>query len=200
MAVYGQAPAGAISGTVKDQSGAVVPGATITITDKARAAARALTANEFGLFSAPALPAGEYEVRAEFPGFKTLMREAQVVAGSVTTVDMAMTLGEVSDVVTVEDAVAEINYESQAIAGIVAREKIQELPINGRSFMSLATLEPGVTIAPGTAAQFNSLISVTTLGGVGYTRITIDGGIVNDQWEGTGTTDMNFSQEIVTRT
>jgi hypothetical protein len=194
---WAQSPAGSISGTVTDQSGAVIPNATITITDKATAATRVITANAQGLFSAPSLAAGEYEVRGEFTGFRTLVRQAQVAAGETTTVDMGMTLGQASEVVEVEAAAAQINFESHAVAGVIARENIQELPINGRSFMSLATLEPGVTTAPGTAAQFNSLISVTTLGGIGYTRFTIDGGIVNDQWEGTGTTDMNFSQEIV---
>lgn len=195
--VLAQAPAGSISGTVTDQSGGVIPNATVTVTDKATAAARTITTNAEGLYSAPSLAAGQYEVRGEVSGFKTVVRDAQVVAGGATNVDLNMTVGQATDVVEVEAAAAQINYESHAVAGVIARENIQELPINGRSFMSLATLEPGVTTAPGTAAQFNSLISVTSLGGVGYTRFTIDGGIVNDQWEGTGTTDMNFSQEIV---
>jgi hypothetical protein len=192
-----QAPTGVISGTVVDQSGAVMGNATVTITEKATGTVRSLTTNNEGLYSAPALLAGEYEVRSEAPGFRTLVRQAVVTAGNTLTVDMQMALGQANDVVTVEGQAVAINFESHLVAGTIARNTIQELPINGRSFMSLATLEPGVTTAPGTAAQFNSLISVTSLGGVGYTRFTIDGGIVNDQWEGTGTTDMNFSQEIV---
>src|ERR1700719_90704 len=81
IGVHGQAPTGSVSGTVTDQSAAVIPSATITITDKATSAARVVTANAEGLFSAPALPAGEYEVRGEVVGFKTLVRQAQVVAG-----------------------------------------------------------------------------------------------------------------------
>jgi len=156
-----------------------------------------VTSNAEGLYSAPALLPGDYEIRTEMTGFRTLIQEVQVVAGGATTADVAMSLGTTQEVVNVEAAAAQVNLESETVAGVVARNSIQELPINGRSFMSLATLEPGVTTAPGTAAQFNSLISVTTLGGVGYTRFTIDGGIVNDQWEGTGTADMNFSQEII---
>jgi len=195
--VYGQAPNGSISGTVTDQSGAVVPNATVTVTDRGTASARNLTANAEGFFSAPSLPAGEYEVKAEVQGFKTLVRDAQVAAGGATTVDMALTLGQASDVVNVEAAAAQVNYESHAVAGVVARESIQELPINGRSFLSLASLEPGITTTPGTPAQFNALIYVSTLGGIGYTRFTLDGGIVNDEWEGNGQTGMNFSTEIV---
>ncbi len=171
-----------------------MPNAQVTVTETATGSVRTLTTNTEGLYSAPALPSGEYAVRAELQGFRTLVRGTQVTAGSVSTVDMAMTLGAASEVVTVQDSGAQVNYDDHAIAGVVQRSNIQDLPINGRSFLSLATLEPGVTTAPGTAAQFNSLISVTTLGGGGYTRFTIDGGIVvNDEWEGTGTTGMNFS-------
>src|SRR5215469_135875 len=131
-----QSPAGSISGTVTDQSGAVIPNATITITDKATAATRVITANAQGLFSAPSLAAGDYEVRGEFTGFRTLVRQAQVAAGETTTVDMGMTLGQASEVVEVEAAAVQINFESHAVAGVIARENIQELPINGRSFMS----------------------------------------------------------------
>src|SRR6185312_898981 len=118
----------------------------------ATAAVRTLTSNAEGLFSAPALPPGEYEVRGEATGFKTIVRQGQVVAGGATNMDMSMTIGQANDVVTVEASGAQINYESHAVAGVVARENSQELPINGRSFMSLAILEPGVTTAPGTAA------------------------------------------------
>ncbi|HYL39093.1 MAG TPA: carboxypeptidase regulatory-like domain-containing protein [Bryobacteraceae bacterium] len=195
--IYAQAPTGTILGTVTDSSGAVIPGAAVTITNKATSIVRNLTANAEGLYSAPALPPGQYEVRTEMEGFRTLVREAQVLAGSSTTVDMSMSLGATREVVTVEAATAQVNYESHTIAGVVERQNIQELPINGRSFLSLAAIEPGVAVNPGTPAQFNSLVSVTTLGGGGYTRLTMDGGIINDEWEGTGSTSMNFSQEIV---
>lgn len=166
-AIFGQAPTGSISGTVTDQTGARVAGASVTITNKATGAARNLTSNAEGLYSAPALLPGDYEIRAEMQGFRTLVQAVQVVAGGNATADLNMSLGTTQEVVNVEATAAQVNLESQTVAGVVARNTIQELPINGRSFMSLATLEPGVTTAPGTAAQFNSLISVTTLGGVG---------------------------------
>jgi hypothetical protein len=195
--VYSQAPTGIILGTVTDSSGAVIPGATVVVTNKATGNARTLTANAEGLFSAPALQPGDYEVRSEMEGFRTLVREAQVLAGSNTTVDMSMSLGATREVVTVEAATAQVNYESHSVQGVIERQNIQELPINGRSFLSLAAIEPGVAVTPGTPAQFNSLVSVSTLGGGGYTRITMDGGIINDEWEGTGSVGMNFSQEVV---
>jgi hypothetical protein len=202
LTVLAQAPTGVISGTVTDQSGAVIPSATVTITEKTTGMLRTMTTNNAGLYSAPALLAGDYEVRVEAPGFKTLVRQATVAAGNTTTIDVQMLLGQASDVVTVEGQAAQMNFESQQITGTVARNTIQELPTNGRSFLLLAQLEPGVTVTYGVPAQFNSLINVQTLGGgVGtngaYTRMTIDGGIINDEWEGSGSTSLNVSQEVV---
>jgi hypothetical protein len=197
IALYAQAPSGTITGSVTDSSGAVIPGASVTITDKANNTARTLEVNANGLYSAPALNPGDYDVRATMQGFRTTQRDAQVVAGSTTTVDMAMSVGESREVVTVEAASAQINYDSHSIAGIIARENIQDVPLNGRSSLQLASLEPGVTVTPGSTSQFNSMFNVTVLGGAGGNgaRITIDGGVINDEVE--GNSSMNFSQEIV---
>lgn len=202
LTVFAQAPTGIISGTVTDQSSAAIPNATVTITEKTTGTVRTLTTNNAGLYSAPALLAGEYDVRAEAPGFRTMVRTATVTAGNTITVDMQMALGQASEVVTVEGQAAAMNFESQQIAGTVARNTIQELPTNGRSFLILASLEPGVTYTTGVPAQFNSLINVQTLGGGSnqqgaYTRITVDGGIINDEWEGSGSVSLNVSQEVV---
>ncbi|HYL38008.1 MAG TPA: TonB-dependent receptor [Bryobacteraceae bacterium] len=191
-----QAPTGIISGTVTDDSGAVIPNASLTVTNKATGAARSISANAEGLFSAPALPSGVYEVRAEVQGFRTMLREAEVAAGSTTTVNMTMSLGATREVVTVEAATAQINYESHSVQGVIQRDNIQDLPLNGRSFLQLSTLEPGVVVTPATTSQFNALFSVSILGGATQrTLVTIDGGIVNDTME--GGTGMNFSQEVV---
>jgi hypothetical protein len=196
--MFAQAPTGVISGTVVDQSGAVIPSATVTITEKATGTIRSLSTNNSGLYSAAALLAGDYDIRVEATGFKTIVRQAAVAAGNTTTVDVQMSLGQASDVITVEGQAAAINYESHSVAGTIARNTIQELPINGRSFLNLATLEPGVTVTTGVPAQFNSLINVQVLGQVtAYVRMTIDGGIINDEWEGNGSTSLNVSQEVV---
>lgn len=62
---------------------------------------------------------------------------------------MAMTLGTTREVVTVEAATAQINYDSHTVAGVVARQSMQDIPLNGRSSLQLASLEPGVTVNPG---------------------------------------------------
>ena len=101
---YGQEPTGVISGTITDSSGAIVQGVTITVTDKATGNARTAITNSDGLYSVPALLPGEYEGRVEGPGFRTVVREAQVLAGSTTTVDLQLTPGAAQEVVTVEAA------------------------------------------------------------------------------------------------
>ena len=198
LTVFAQAPTGIITGTITDESGAVIPNATILITNKDTSSTRTVTANAEGLFSAPALAAGLYEVRAEVSGFKTLLRQAEVVVGSTTSVNLQMQLGGTKDIVNVEAASAQVNYESHAVQGVVERQSIQDLPLNGRSFIQLAALEPGVTIAAGTTAQFNTLFTVSVLGSGNRTVYTVDGGNISDNIDvGGGIASMNFSQEIV---
>src|SRR5271170_2517995 len=106
ITVNAQVPTGIILGTVTDESGAVIPNSTVTVTNKATGAPRALTANGEGIFSASALPPGDYEVRVEMQGFKTLIRDASVTAGNSTSVDMRMSVGTAQEVVNVEAASA----------------------------------------------------------------------------------------------
>jgi carboxypeptidase family protein len=199
MLALAQAPTGIITGTLTDESGAVIPNATVTITNKAEGVvARTATTDAQGYYSAPSLPAGDYEVRAEVSGFRTVQRDASVLAGSTTTVNMPMTLGATKEVVTVEAASSQINYETHNIQGVIDRSAIQDLPLNGRSYLQLAQLEPGVTIGTGTPGQFNALFTVSVLGAGNRTVITIDGGNVSDNvTTAGGISSMNFSQETV---
>ena len=194
-----QAPTGIVTGTLTDESGAVIPNATVTITNKATGVvARTSTTDAQGYYSAPSLPAGDYEVRAEVSGFRTVQRDATVQAGTTTTVNMPMTLGATKEVVTVEAASSQINYETHNIEGVISRSTIQDLPLNGRSYLQLAALEPGVQVSSGTVAQFNVLFTVSVLGGGNRTAVTIDGGNVSDNIDvGGGMSSMNFSQETV---
>ena len=194
--LWGQAPTGAISGTVTDESGAVVPNAKVTITSKATGAVRELQSSPDGTYSAASLPAGTYEVRAEAQGFRVLVRPVTVETGTTVTANMPMQVGKNIDVITVEESAANINYESNTVQGVVSTQQIENLPLNGRSFLNLAQLEPGVLVTPANPAQFNAQFSVSVLGGpASHTSITVDGGNIRNPVEGgTGT---NFSQEVV---
>jgi hypothetical protein len=198
IAAFAQVPTGIITGTVTDESGAVIPYAKITITNKATDFVRSALANAEGYFSAPALPAGEYEVRGEQTGFRIVQRSATVAAGSSTTVNLPMQVGTTREVVSVEAATAQINYDSHSIQGVIQREAIEDLPLNGRSYMQLAKIEPGVTITSGSVAQFNALFTVSVMGAGNRTLFAIDGGNVSDNVDvGGGISSMNFSQEMV---
>jgi len=196
MLLWGQTPTGSISGTVYDATGAVVPNAAITMTNRDTGLVRNLLTAPDGSYTAAALPPGVYEVKAAMPGFRTLVRDATVETGTITTVDAHLEVGQTGEVVEVEAATALMEYSSSSVAGVITRDKIQDLPLNGRSFLNLAFLEPGVTVSPGTTSQYNSLFSVSVLGGdSSKTTITVDGGNIRNPIE--GNTGMNFSQEVV---
>ncbi|HWE48738.1 MAG TPA: carboxypeptidase regulatory-like domain-containing protein [Bryobacteraceae bacterium] len=186
---------GLITGTVTDQTGAVIPNATVTIVDKGTSVERTTPANAQGIYSAPSLAAGDYEVRVAVNGFRTVVRPATVEAGASTTVNISMSLGAANEVVTVEAATAQINYESHNVAGTITRETIQDIPLNGRNMLQLATLEPGVTTASASVGVFNAQFSISVLGTANRTYVTVDGGSIVDNVE--GGTAMNFSNEIV---
>lgn len=183
-----QAPTGAISGTATDLTGAVIPGARITITTKTTGIARVTTTNSQGLYSAPALAPGDYDVLIEMKGLRTTVRPANVLAGNTTVVDFSLPLGETKEAIVVEAATAQISYDSNTVQGIIGRLSIQDLPLNGRSSLQLASLEPGVTVSPGSTAQFNAMFTVSILGANGGASsysgvgplITMDGGTIND--------------------
>jgi hypothetical protein len=199
----GQTATGTISGSVLDSSGAVVPAAAVTITNKDTSAARTVTTNATGFYSAPALNAGTYEVRVALQGFRTEVRAAEVLAGTETTVNMALSLGSASEVVNVEAAAAQMNYENDTLAGSQERNTIQETPLNGRSFLQVATLEPGVQVLAGATGARNAPVQISILGGAtntsfttNSTLLTLDGLSLMDLLDG-GNTDLNLSQEMV---
>ena len=195
-AAMAQAPVGTISGLVRDPTEAVLPGVTVTIRHLSTGAERNLTSGNDGTFSAPALPSGEYTITVELAGFRTVRREVTVATGQVTTVEMHMPIGQASEIVDVSAQAVHVDLETHAVSGVVTRQKIQELPLNGRSFLQLAFLEPGVSASPGSTSQYNSLFSVSILGGdSNKTAITVDGGNVRNSIE--GNTGMNFSQEVI---
>jgi hypothetical protein len=138
FALFAQAPTGIITGTVTDETGALIPNAKITITNKATDFVRAALASAEGFYSAPALPAGDYQVRCEQSGFRTVVRTATVEAGNTTSVDLPMQVGGATEVVNVEAARAQINYDSHSIQGVIEQASIENLPLNGRSYMQLA--------------------------------------------------------------
>src|SRR5438094_7306318 len=181
--VYAQSPTGTIAGVVTDSSGARLPAARVVITNRDNGLTRNLVASTDGDYSAAALPSGVYTVVAEANGFRRLERIATVEAGTTTTVNLTLEIGQVIEQVTVGDATPLINYESHQVGGVILRAQIENLPLNGRNFLDLAKLEPGVA---NPVRGTNNRIFVPVLGAgvqttprIGFTRVTVDGGSIN---------------------
>lgn len=174
----------------------MIPGAEVTVTNSETSMARKLTTGNDGAFSASSLITGVYEIRVEAKGFKDLVSQAEVTAGGTSTLALQMQVGESKEVVTVEAVAPQINYESYTLAGVVTRQQVESLPLNGRSFLQLAFLEPGVTVSTASTSQYNHQFNVSVMGGdPGQTRITVDGVNIVDAID--GGSQQNFSQEVV---
>ena len=193
-----QVPVGSLNGSAHDPSGGVMPNVAITVTNKDTGALRQVVTGVDGTFGVSPLPAGTYVVKAGASGFRTLIQEATVLVGQATTIDLVMQVGAANEVVSVQGEAAQIDYDSHTISGVIGREEIEDLPLNGRSFLNLAMLEPGVTVSANSVGQYNRLFDVNILGadsGNGSVRITVDGATIADSV--TGGTQQNFSQEVV---
>ncbi len=196
ISALAQAPTGSIAGTVTDQVGAVLPNATVTATNRDTGASRVVQTGADGAFSIPSLLAGPYDVLIVAVGFQPVSSPAEVVTGSTTTIKIGLELGTRQETVTVTGAATSVDLVSNRVQGVIGRQQIENLPLNGRSFMNLAALQPGVTVNLGNPAQFNAQFNVSVLGGpASRTAITVDGGNIRNPIE--GGTGQNFSQEVV---
>lgn len=152
--LYAQTTVGRIVGTLKDPSGAVLPAATITVTNEATNVPREVATSQTGDFTVANLLPGTYSVTAKLAGFKTLVRPGvEVRLGQATTVDLAMELGAVTQVVEVTGEAPLLLSTAEATVGhVIEQRKIQDLPLNGRDFTQLTLLIPGAAQAslPGT--------------------------------------------------
>lgn len=194
-----QSPTGTIAGVVTDSNGSLVAGARVTITNRDNGLTRDVVTSREGNFAAAAIPAGNYIVTVEASRFRKYVGAAIVEAGTTTTLYITLAVGEVSAQVTVPEIAPLINYESNQVGGVVGRKQIESLPLNGRNFLDLAKLEPGVTNA---LRGTNNRIFLSVLGAglqnsprIGNTRVTVDGadvGAINALG-----TALQVSQEVV---
>ncbi|MGC2695051.1 MAG: carboxypeptidase regulatory-like domain-containing protein, partial [Candidatus Angelobacter sp.] len=187
---------GSIQGTVTDPNGAVVPNASVTITNKATGQASKLTSSSGGTYASGALIPGDYEVRIEAKGFQTQALTVPVQVGNVASGNAKLTLGQSSEVVEVTGSAVTINTEQATVQGVLTTQQIENLPINGRNFLDLAQLEPGVQIQDG--GNFdptkNGFSSISFGGRFGRTaRIEVDGIDISDETVGTTTQNLPAS-------
>ncbi|MEP7341899.1 MAG: carboxypeptidase regulatory-like domain-containing protein [Acidobacteriota bacterium] len=195
-----QNASGAITGAVTDPNGEVIPGATVTVKNTATGAGRTLTTRTEGNYAVENLPPGEYEVKVESKGFTSQLKVLTVAVGNTTTGNFSLSIGSASQTVEVVGGGSPLlNTTDSSLGGIVTQRQIESLPLNGRSFLSVAALEPGVTVtyqATSGVLNQNDFIQVGVGGAPSYmTTISVDGSRVNDRI--TGGTSQNFSSETV---
>ncbi|MGA7168794.1 MAG: carboxypeptidase-like regulatory domain-containing protein, partial [Candidatus Sulfotelmatobacter sp.] len=186
---------GSISGTVTDASGAVVPNARVTMTGPTGQTVHATTSGA-GTYSSGALVPGTYSVRAEAKGFKTTQLSVDVQVNNTANGSIKLEIGQESTVVEVQASEVGVNTEQAEVQGVLTASQISNLPVNGRNFLDLAQLEPGVQIQDG--ANFDptkvGYSSISFGGRFGRTaRISVDGVDVSDETVGTTTEDIPAS-------
>src|SRR5579864_5810426 len=147
---FSQGNTGRILGTVFDQSGGTVAGATVSVVDTERGITRTLTTDDAGEYNAPNLTPGNYMVRAEAKGFKRLERQNVVIeVGKEVRVDLTVQPGAQEQTITVTEAVPLVETTNATLGGTLENKEITDLPLNGRDYQNLLSLRPGVMLQPG---------------------------------------------------
>jgi len=147
---FSQGNLGRIMGTVTDQSGGVVAGATVTVIDVDRGITRTLTTDDAGEYSAPNLTPGGYTVRAEAKGFRRIERQSvDVGVGKEVRVDLTVQPGQQEQTVTVTEQVPLVETTNATLGGTLDNADIVDMPLNGRNYQMLLGLRPGVMVQPG---------------------------------------------------
>jgi hypothetical protein len=190
--------AGTIQGEVTDPSGAAVPNAKITLSQSSTGFQRSITASGSGYYSVGSLAPGSYTIHAEASGFATTDSTLTVNVGVVTTGNIKLGLSGNTQQVEVQANAVSVDTQQTQIAGILSQQQIQALPVNGRNFLDLAQLQPGVQIQDGTNFDptKNGFMSISFGGRFGRTaRIALDGLDISD--ENVGTTTQNLSEEAI---
>ncbi len=188
---------GSITGEVRDQSGALIPGAAITVTNTATNVARTTQTNAAGIYSFPALIPGPYQVKAAAAGFQTGVTSGiQLQVQQTARVDFSLTVGQASQSVEVAANAALLSTENATVGTVIDERRIMDLPLNGRSFFSLVALSPNVTYGFTPAAQASGRLG----GSRGSLTIAVTGG--RSTWEnytldGITNTDIDFNTYIL---
>ena len=189
---------GSIQGSITDSTGAVVPGANILITGTSTGFTKTLTADQSGFYSVGPLNPGPYTVSVTAPGFQKLNVKTVVRTGTATSGNFKLTIGQSNETIEVNAGALQVNTEQAGVSDVITKQQIDSLPVNGRNFLDLAQIEPGVILQSGesfdpTKAGY-SAISVSGVSGR-TTRILLDGQDITD--ETVGTTIFNVSQGAI---
>ena len=153
---------GSIQGTVTDQTNAVVTDATITITARATGQVVTVKTSSAGTYNSGGLPVGDYVVRVQAKGFKTVQLTIPVQISVTSSGNVKLEVGQETTTIEVQSSAITVNTEQSTVQGVLSGLQIDNMPVNGRSFLDLAQLEPGVQMQDGgnfdpTKVGYNSL-------------------------------------------
>lgn len=163
---FPQATEGTILGTVSDATGAVIASAPVKVTSVGTGVVRSVESNGAGEYLVTNLPLGSYTVSAEVPGFKRAVQPpVTITVKARIRVDFQLQVGEATQTVEVSGATPLVKTDTAEVGGVVSRALLQEIPIFGRNFMSLAALVPGTTSGGASARQRDFSGSAITIGG-----------------------------------
>ena len=140
-----QSDNGSVTGAVTDPSGAVIPGATVTLTNVDTGAVNTLSSTGDGTFTFPSVPRGNYKLQISHEGFSSITQTFRLDVSAVQKVNAHLALGTETQVVQVTDAAPLVQAATSDIGETIEGRQVTELPLNGRNFTQLATLTPGVT-------------------------------------------------------
>ena len=143
--VFAQSSTATILGVVKDTTGALIPGASITVKHTETGQTRTAISSETGDYNVPLLPVGAYEITTTMPGFKQQVRSGiDLVVGQQAVINLTLEVGAAAEQVTVTEEAPLVNTTLSSTSGLISQQQIKELPLNGRSFDQLLALNAGV--------------------------------------------------------
>jgi hypothetical protein len=190
---FAQRTTASLRGTVRDPTQAVLPGVTVTATNEETGLVRTAITNGSGIYSAPDLPVGRYKVEAELSGFKKALRTGVVLrVADEFAVDFELAAGDVAETINVQASETPVRVLGGDVSGVITGEQVRELPLNGRNFLQLATLMPGVS-AP-------DFLNVKDKGLLGGSDLSVSGSDVTaNMWtvDGANNNDVGSNRTIL---
>jgi Carboxypeptidase regulatory-like domain len=170
---------GRISGTIQDASNAVVVGARVTVANVATGVARNTTTDERGIYVFTELPVGHYDISVQSTGFRPYRRTGIIInVGSSLLVDAKLELGQDTQAITVEEGAVHVETSDTQLGEVITATKMTAMPLNGRSYTDLLSLQPGVLPATSLTAETQQDVGVSALspsGGLNPGTISING-------------------------
>ena len=177
-----------ISGTVRDTSGAVLPGVQVTATQSETGFSRSALTNETGFYALPSLPLGPYKVEASLIGFRAFAQTGIVLqVGSSPVIDVRLEVGQVAQVIEVQADAATVETRSAGVGTVVETQRVVDLPLSARQVTDLITLS-GLAVRTGSAPGYtmDTGVNISVAGGTSYSvQYNLDGASHLDMYVGT---------------